>query len=165
VSIADAILGELDREFPVARRMIERLPDDKLAWKPHPKSFSLGGLAFHLAASLNMQAEALLVDSYEFGPRPCPDGITSAEILSAYDRSTAMVREAVQQTEDACFLATWTGTAHGKPVLVVPRIGFVRTVILNHHYHHRGQLSVYLRLLDIPVPMIYGPTADENPFN
>ena len=165
MSLTDAILQELDQESATTRRVLERVPEDRLAWKPHPKSMSLGVLALHLAAAPGMISEWALVDSLEFpGGQPPPQPASSAEILAAHDESVQKVKSAISRIGDDGLRQKWQATKEGVAILKMPKAALVRGIVLNHAYHHRGQLSVYLRLLDVPVPSIYGPSADENPF-
>jgi uncharacterized damage-inducible protein DinB len=165
MAIADSIVMELDLESKITQRVLERIPEDKLAWKPHTKSMSLGQLASHVANSQGFLATAANQDVFDFGSEAGPkDGNSRQEILESFAQNTAKAKDIVSKLDDARMMGIWTGTFKGKTLMSIPRIGFIRTVMLNHVYHHRGQLSVYLRLLDIPVPSIYGPSADENPF-
>lgn len=164
--IADSILMELDQEAATTRRVLERVPGDKLAWKPHSKSMSLGQLALHVATTPGQVAElAAATDPpmprFSGGP---PAAESSAQLVPALEQSVARAKELVGRMDDATIMAPWRLTRDGKAMLEMPRIGVLRAIMLNHWYHHRGQLSVYLRLLDVPVPSIYGPSADENPF-
>ena len=160
----DTILLELEDEAKRTRRVLERLPEDQLGWKPHPRSLSLGQLAIHVAVSQGKLAKVATEDVHQFCPSPFPEANNRKEILDTFAESTAQARDILAKMDDATLIATWTGQMNGKTLMSVPRLGFVRTVMLNHIYHHRGQLSVYLRLLNVAVPSIYGPSADENPF-
>jgi uncharacterized damage-inducible protein DinB len=163
--MTDAILQEFDMECATTRRVLERVPNDKLTWKPHPKSMSLGELALHLASSPGTIAEWGLVDSLEFpGGGPLPQPTSSAEIVAAHEESVKKAKAAITRIGDAGLQTHWQATKNGVPFLKMPKAALVRAIVLNHAYHHRGQLSVYLRLIDVPVPSIYGPSADENPF-
>lgn len=162
--IVDPILMEIDQEAATTRRVLERVPEDKLDWRPHPKSRTLGELALHVAASQGAVAELTLPDSVEPPPFQDPQPKNRAEILEAFEKGTARAKEIINGTDDARALATWKMLKDGQTLMEVPRIGMWRAILLNHTYHHRGQLSVYLRELDVPVPSIYGPSADENPF-
>ena len=166
MSLTDNILQEFDRESKTTRRVLERVPDDKLAWKPHPKSMSLGVLAMHLASAPGAIAQWTLVDSYEFpqGGNQTPEAKSNAEILAAHDAGVEKAKTALAQCGDAGLHQNWEATRNGVAFLKMPKAALVRSIVLNHAYHHRGQLSVYLRLIDVPVPSIYGPSADENPF-
>ena len=163
--IVDPILMELDQEAATTRRVLARVPDDKLGWKPHPKSMSLGQLTLHIAQVPGTIAGFVTSPTLEV-----PGNFTQAaagstsEALSTLEASLAKAREVLGGMDDATAMSTWSLTRNGKTLLAMPRISVVRTIMLNHWYHHRGQLSVYLRELNVPVPSIYGPSADENPF-
>jgi uncharacterized damage-inducible protein DinB len=164
--LIDPLLMEFDREASTTRKLLERLPEGKLSWAPHPKSYTLARLGKHLATLPAWIAGTLLADGFDLGAAP-PLGeppTTTAEIVGAFDENVGKAKAAMAQLDDARATAAWTLSLNGRPLLQMPRIAFVRTLLLNHSVHHRGQLSVYLRLLDVPVPPMYGPTADENPF-
>ena len=160
----NAIVQEFEQEAKTTRRVLERVPTDKLAWQPHAKSMSLGKLAMHIAAAPGFISTWPLKDSFEFSGDPTPAVTSTAEILAAHDKSVADAKANLQRLGDAGLGQMWTASAGGKKLMTMPKAALVRSILLNHIYHHRGQLSVYLRLLDVPVPSIYGPSADENPF-
>lgn len=160
----DSILTELDQEAQTTRRVLERVPDDKLAWKPHPKSFSLGQLALHIASLPGGLCAALVNDTREVPNFSQPQPKSRQEILDTFSKSLESAKETLKTMDDARLASNWTLMRNGKAVLSMPRSGVLRSILLNHAYHHRGQLSVYLRMLDVPLPSIYGPSADENPF-
>ncbi|HQR46778.1 MAG TPA: DinB family protein [Thermoanaerobaculia bacterium] len=163
--LIDPLLMEFDREASTTRKLLERCPDSKLGWQPHPKSMTLGKLATHLATIPSMVASSVLKDGLDLATvAPTPPLGTTAEILGAFDAACGGAKAAMAQLDDARALASWTLSRDGVTLLSMPRIAFLRTILLNHSIHHRGQLSVYLRLLDVPVPAIYGRSADENPF-
>jgi uncharacterized damage-inducible protein DinB len=164
--MVDPILAELDQEAPRTRRVLERVPEDKLTWKPHPKSMSLGRLAMHIAEINNNIAEMTLDDSFDFGKGRGPgrEAKSRAELLEVFDQGLARAKEIVGKTDDARCMGQWQALVNGTPAMTMPRVAVFRAIMMNHLYHHRGQLSVYLRLLDVPVPSIYGPSADDNPF-
>lgn len=164
MSIADSILMEFDQESRTTQKLLERIPEDKLTWKPHAKSQSLGMLSMHIAGVPGQIATAAASDKYEFSPTPPPQPASRKEVLDAFNQSMAKVREIIKSLDDTKMMTVWTATMGGKTIMATPRIGLIRSIMLNHWYHHRGQLSVYLRLLDVPLPSIYGPSADENPF-
>ena len=166
MALVDSFLQELAAEAATTRRVLERVPTDKLDWRPHPKSMSLGQLALHVAKTPGQISAMLVGDSMEFPTEfpPAPAPASTEEILTAFDADIALANETLKTWDDAHATATWSVTAGGKTVMSMPRIGFVRVIGLNHWYHHRGQLSVYLRELDVPLPSIYGPSADDNPF-
>lgn len=164
MSIADGFVMELEQESAATRRVMERIPEDKLSWKPHPKSMSLGQLALHTARIPGNIANMLSADITE-GPKGGQAEATSrAEILDALTASLKEGTARLNGWDDSHMMATWTFSMAGKTIMSAPRVGMVRMIMFNHLYHHRGQLQVYLRLLDVPVPSVYGPTADENPF-
>lgn len=159
------LLMELDQEAAATRRVLERIPEDKLAWKPHAKSYSLGELGLHTAAVAGGLARMLSEDTFEItAPFTQSQATSRAQMLAALDENVATVRTMIEglTPERAAFI--WKMKAGGKEVIAAPRIALVRALVFNHVYHHRGQLLVYLRLLDVAVPSVYGPTADENPF-
>ena len=161
--LIDGLLQELDQEAVTTRRVLERVPDAKLTWKPHPKARTLGDLALHVAMTPGAVAE-FVVDS----PVQAPDFVdpspaSAAELVPALDDSIARAKRILGKMDDATLLATWRMMRGNQEVLALPRIAMLRSIMLNHWYHHRGQLSVYLRELDVPIPSIYGPSADENP--
>ena len=164
MAIVDSILMEIEQEAKTTQRVLDRIPEDKLAWKPHAKSYSLGQLGLHIARAQGALAEAVSKDTHEIPSFTQPEPASRKEILDTFTQSTANAKQLLAKLDDARLMAPWTATRNGKVILTLPRIGFIRAIMMNHIYHHRGQLSVYLRLLDVPVPSIYGPSADENPF-
>jgi uncharacterized damage-inducible protein DinB len=162
--LANALLAEIEHESKTTQRVLERIPEDKVDWKPHPKSMSLGELGMHIAYSPLVLSEVALKDLHDFGPTPKLPPPTRQAILDTFATSTQKVKDVVGSFDDARMASTITMTKDGKTIMAIPRAAFVRNIMMNHIYHHRGQLSVYLRLLDVPVPSIYGPSADEKPF-
>ncbi|MGE5322224.1 MAG: DinB family protein [Actinomycetota bacterium] len=163
--LSKAILPEFEHEMQTTRRTLERLPEDKLTWKPHEKSMTLGALATHLA-TINHWAEAILgSESFDAGTAPAnPELKSRSEVLAAFDANTANARKAISAATDAELLKPWSLLNKGNTVFTLPRIAVLRSFILSHGIHHRGQFSVYLRLNNVPVPSIYGPSADEGSF-
>jgi len=161
----DPLLMELEMEGKTTRRVLERVPEDKLSWRPHPKSMSLGTLALHIAGVPAAIAKLCLVDLESPPTFQPPEAKSLEEILTAHDQSQVAAREELAKMDDAFLGQIWSMKRDGQPIMSVPRIAFLRSVLFNHGYHHRGQLSVYLRLLDVLVPSIYGPSADESPFD
>jgi uncharacterized damage-inducible protein DinB len=161
-AIRDGLLAEYDHEVATTRRLLERLPDDKLNWKPHEKSMSLGGLATHLGNIPNWSGAILNQLHFDLASTPTHiEALTTrAEILSFFDDSTRQARASMDKT-DPEYQALWALKRSGQDMFSMPRVAAFRTFVLYHLVHHRGQLSVYLRLNDVPVPPIYGPTADE----
>jgi uncharacterized damage-inducible protein DinB len=164
MTVAEAFAAELTREAAVTRRVLERVPDEHLAWRPHVRSMSLGQLAYHIAALPQGIVSLLTPASADVPTGSIPENTPVAEILATFDQSVTIATEKLIAWGDDGLRETWRMTRGGETLLEAPRIGVVRSLMFNHWYHHRGQLTVYLRLLDVPLPSIYGPTADENPF-
>jgi uncharacterized damage-inducible protein DinB len=162
MAIKDGLLAEFDHEMGMTRRLLDRLPDDRLSWKPHDRSMSLGGLATHLANLPNWTATIMNEASFDLAAAPpnTPEKTSRAAVLADFDSSTRAARALLDKT-DPEFFVPWTLKRGGQQVFTMPRIGVLRSFVLSHSIHHRGQLSVYLRLNNIPVPAIYGPSADE----
>lgn len=166
MAIVDAILPEWDHETRTTRRLLDRIPDAELGWKPHPKSMTLGGLATHLASLLSWGMVILNDPSFDLagaGPNLQPMA-SRAEVLQTFDRNVSAVRAALIGRTDPELLVPWTLKRANHELMTLPKIAAFRSFLLNHMIHHRGQLSVFLRLRDVPVPAIYGPSADESPF-
>ena len=164
MAIGDALLAEFDREMTMTRRMIERVPDARLAWKPHVKSMSLGELATHIT-NLPWWGSVVL-NQLEFDMEAVPAAVavgSTAEALERYDRNVAESRAALAGKLDVELMAPWALKHGGRTIFTMPRGAVWRSFVLNHLIHHRGQLGVYLRMNDLPVPGMYGPSADEAP--
>ena len=162
----EPMLNEFREEVAITKRVLERVPVDKLTWKPHRKSMSLGQLALHIASVPGGVAKISQLDEFDvaqgtFDP-PQPKSIE--EIHGAFDESVRAAEECLGGMTEQKASGNWRLMAHGKQIFSRPRVEILRSIMLNHWYHHRGQLSVYLRLIDVPVPVIYGRSADENPF-
>lgn len=163
---AQALIAELEAEAPATRRVLERVPGDRLDWRPHPKSMSLGQLAHHVAsmpASISRMAalDGLDASTVDFEPTPAE----SAEaVLATHEASLVEAHDYLAGLTEETAMAPWRFSYGEREIFTMPRIGLLRTLAFNHLYHHRGQLTVYLRLLGIPVPVVYGRSADENPF-
>ena len=161
--IRDVLLAEFDHEMAVTRRLLDRCPA-QFDWTPHPKSFTLGSLATHLTRlprwgeRILSRAPYDLVLDHAASPPPFA---TLPEVLDAFDHNVRVVRAALIATSDAELGAPWSLRRNGTTLLTLPRMSAFKTFVVNHTIHHRGQLTVYLRLLDIPLPAIYGPSADE----
>ncbi len=164
MAIVDAIVMEIDQEAKTTQRVLDRIPEGKLTWKPHAKSSSLGQLGLHIARAQGALSAAACMDNFAIGDLTQGQPASLKEILDAFAQSTASAKQALSKLDDARLMGMWTASRDGKVIMSVPRIGFIRAIVMNHVYHHRGQLSVYLKLLDVPIPSIYGPSADENPF-
>ena len=165
MTLVDSILQELEREAVTTRRVLECVPEGQLGWKPHEKSMSLGTLALHMAnipgAISRLANSDGLASPPNFVP---PEATSSAQILEALDTSLADARTILGAMDDERASGMWTMAREGQTIMSMPRIAVLRNILLNHWYHHRGQMTVYLRLLGVPLPSVYGPTADENPF-
>lgn len=168
MGLADLLLPEYDREMATTRKFIERVPDGNFDWKPHEKSSSLGALANHLGNLPSWGSLALSGDSFDFAPdgKPMklPEGKSTPEILALFDQNVAQTRAAIAGASDEEFAKPWTLLFNGRNIMTKSKADVMRDFVLSHTIHHRAQLGVYFRLNDIPVPMAYGPTADENPF-
>jgi uncharacterized damage-inducible protein DinB len=164
VSIAQTLLAEFELQAPITRRFLERLPEDKLTWKPHEKSMTAGQLAYHLASvpvGVLRFAQSSPAQVPEFADFPQPT--SRQEILKTFEECIAGVRELLPKLDDAAMNEKWRLLSGGEEVLAQPRALFLRDVMLSHWYHHRGQFCVYLRLLNVAVPASFGPSADEPP--
>lgn len=165
--INQSFLGELNQELATTRKVLSRVPDDKLGWKPHEKSMTLGQLASHLAEMHTWGSVTLTTSELDLAPVDGPKqepfrGQTTAEILARFDEGSAALQAALADaTDDGAWMSPWSLKMAGQTMFTLPRVAVVRGMICNHIIHHRGQLSVYLRLLDVPVPSMYGPSADE----
>ncbi|MGB7211967.1 MAG: DinB family protein [Gemmatimonadales bacterium] len=166
MALKDALLPEFDLEMASTRKMLERTPEDAFDWKPHVKSMTLGRLATHLAQIPAWGNRALTTESFDFAPPgakpPAAAPVTSrAAILALFDENVASTRAAISQASDTDLGKPWSLLGGGKVVFTMPRAAVLRTLLFSHIIHHRGQFSVYLRLRDVPVPGMYGPSADE----
>ena len=162
----DAMLPEYDHEMRTTKRLLERVPEPQLAWKPHEKSMTLGGLARHLA-NIPTWGVAILSDP-EFDLATAPPNLQPvtdrAELLQTFERNVTTVRALLVGKTDPELLVPWKLKREARELMTLPKLAAFRSFLMNHMIHHRGQLSVYLRLRDVPVPAIYGPSADESPF-
>jgi uncharacterized damage-inducible protein DinB len=161
VSIAQELLAEFEAQAPVTRKFLERLPEDRLTWKPHAKSLTAGQLAYHLAfvpggVIRGAQQSQVPPPDFKF---PQPESV--AQVLETFDESIATVREVMPGFDDRAMNDLWRIMLGDQELLAVPRQAFLRNIMLNHWYQHRGQFSVYLRLLNVAVPASWGPSADE----
>jgi uncharacterized damage-inducible protein DinB len=165
MAIAESILPELTHEAATTRAILERVPEDKADWKPHEKSMSLGQLSIHIATLLGWAVTTLRETEFDVAP---PDGPTytppkfesTAALLEVFDAGVADARTALADSSDEDLMVMWSLKKGGVTMFSMPRVACLRTFVMNHLIHHRGQLSVYLRLQDVPLPSIYGPTAD-----
>jgi len=160
-----ALLGEFDHEMANTRKTLERIPEAKWDWKPHPKSGTMGWLANHIAMFPGWAATTFVTESFDFAPGgksvEMPNVRTLKELLAGFDKGVAETRAALAKASDEQLLQTWTLFNNGQTFFSMPRIAVFRSMIMNHLIHHRAQLGVYLRLNDVAVPALYGPSADE----
>ena len=164
--LGEMMLPEFDHEMGNTRKTLERVPVDRFDWKPHAKSTTMGGLATHLANIPTWAVHAINKDELDIAPPGEPPlrvepANSTAEVLERFDRAVSNARAAILEAKDEHLLKPWTLLSGGRTVLQLPRIAVLRSFVMNHNIPHRAQLGVYLRLNDIPVPSIYGPSADE----
>ena len=169
MNIGQRMLGEFDEEMKSTRRTLERVPEEKWNWKPHEKSGSVGWMASHIATMVGWGALTIQTDKFDYAP---VDGGASVQppkienrrdLLAEFDKNVAEAREALANASDVDMLTNWSLLGGGKVVFTMPRVAVMRHMVMNHLIHHRGQLLVYYRLLGVPVPGLYGPSADEAP--
>jgi uncharacterized damage-inducible protein DinB len=165
MALIDGLLQELEQESQTTRRVLERVPDNKLTWRPHEKARTLGELALHVAIVPGGVAQFVTAPP----PAQAPDFVdptpkSASELVPALDESIATAKKVLGGMDDATLMGTFRLFKGERELFAVPRIAMLRSIMLNHWYHHRGQLTVYLRELGVAVPSIYGPSADENPF-
>jgi len=166
MALSDGLLPEFDQEMAGTRKTLERVPEEKFDWKPHEKSTALGGLATHLANLPWWAVITIEQDSLDLAPPGAPPpriepARSRQEVLEAFDRNVAAARAAIAGASDGEWLKPWTLLSGGNEIMTLPKLAVLRSFVLNHNIHHRAQLGVYLRLNDVPVPSLYGPTADE----
>lgn len=164
MSLAESLLAEFETQAPITRKFLERLPEEKLSWKPHEKSMSAGQLALHIAVipgGVVRGAQQNPAQAPDFNKIPQPSNLQ--EILNAFEESIATVKSHLPQFNDAAMQETWRLMRGERELAAIPRGHFLRDIMLNHWYQHRGQFSVYLRLLNVTVPASWGPSADEPP--
>ena len=160
----DALLPEFDHEMATTRKTLERVPEDKLGWKPHPKSSSLGQLSSHIVNMLGWAKVTVEQDSFDMSTNPQPPEYKSRkELLENFDKNVTEARASIAKANDDQLRKPWSLMQGSRAIFTQPRIALLRGFIMNHLIHHRAQLGVYLRLNDVPVPSMYGPSADEAP--
>ena len=165
MSLTSAFLQEFDNEAATTRRVLERVPSDKLAWKPHQKSMSLGALAQHIANLPAWGAMTLTQSEFDLGgQQQSPAATSRVDLLAAFDQRVKETRALLAGKSDAELMAPWALKKDGHTIFSMPKATVWRSFVVSHLIHHRGQLSVYLRLNDVPVPSMYGPSADEAAF-
>lgn len=162
MSIAQQLLGEFDQEMAITRKMLDRYPEGKVEWRPHEKSMTLGRLAGHVAEVPWWATETMRLETMEMDPNYKPVFATSREqVLKYFEENVKIARAAIARASDEDMKKDWSFVMEGKAVFTMPRIAVLRSFVMNHLIHHRGQLTVYYRLNGVPVPAIYGPSADE----
>jgi uncharacterized damage-inducible protein DinB len=164
--MSEVFLSDFDSELASTRKTLERVPEDKLAWKPHSKSMSMGRLAGHVAEIPKWASNTVELDSVDIAPANGPkmEGLTAKsrkEVLDAFDANVKAARTAIAGASDELLMKPWSLLAGGHAIFTMPRAAVLRNLVINHLIHHRAQLGVYLRLNDVPVPAVYGPSADE----
>jgi len=166
MNVNEPIIAEVKHEAATTRKLLERVPQDSLLWQPHEKSMTMGRLAAHIASLPRLLVAALTLDEYDTNDfraqSPSSDSVSS--ILEAFDKNIAEAHEALKTLSEERLLDPWRYRNGEQVLFEMPRLAVIRFVVLNHIVHHRGQLSVYLRLRDVPLPSVYGPTADESPW-
>jgi uncharacterized damage-inducible protein DinB len=166
MKLSEIFLAEFDHEMANTRKTLERVPENKYEWRPHEKSYTMQALASHLANIPSWTPFTLQEDSLDVAPVDgpgftTPQAASTADLLRMFDENVAAARKAIAETSDARFQESWTLLVGGQPQFTMPKTAVLRGFIMNHNVHHRAQLTVYLRLNDVPVPAIYGPSADE----
>jgi uncharacterized damage-inducible protein DinB len=169
MSISQSLLPEVEHEAGTTRKLLERVPADKFGWKPHEKSMAMGRLAAHIAEMMEWLSITLKTEKLDFAP---PGGQpmvpfepkSSAELLAFFDKNVSDAKTGLAKATDQEMFQDWSLLSGGQVIFTMPRVACIRGMIMNHVVHHRGQLSVYLRMNNIPVPAMYGPSADENSF-
>ena len=166
MALRGTFLPEFEHEMTTTRKTLERVPEDKVDWKPHDTSMAMGRLAGHIAEMCGFAAATLQTDSFDFAPpggTPTQPTVMKSrqQLLDLFDKNVASARAAISKASDEDLKKVWTLMNGGKTFFAMPRIDVLRGMILNHVIHHRGQLSVYLRMNQVPVPSIYGPSGDE----
>ena len=162
----EPMLNELRHEAETTKRLLDRVPANKLDWRPHPKSMSLGQLALHVASIPGDLTRLAQLDQFDAANANFEPAMPESKeaVVNAFRKSLSEASEYLAALSPNAAVAPWRLTLRGAEVFSMPRTVMLRSLLLNHWYHHRGQLSVYLRLLDVPIPVIYGRSADENPF-
>lgn len=166
MALTDALLPEFDQEMATTRKLLERIPEGKLSWKPHEKSGSMGWLAGHLANLPDWAVTTIKQSSFDISPNGVqhklpPPPATSKELLDAFGNNVKAARSAISAASDAHLALPWSLVSNGQTLFTMPRSTCLRLWVMNHMIHHRAQLGVYLRLNNIPLPAVYGPSADE----
>ena len=163
MTIAEMYLNELETELPTTRKFLERLPEDKLTWKPHEKSKTAGNLALHIAMIPGLLAKVVVEDEWSGPGGGTPEPTSVKQVLDALEESAKTARQVLPTFDDTKMAGNWRFMNDGQELLAMPRAAVLRAIMLNHWYHHRGQFGVYLRLMGCQVPSSYGPSGDEVP--
>jgi uncharacterized damage-inducible protein DinB len=166
MSVSESLLPEVENEMASTRKMLERVPDEKWSWKPHAKSFSMGDLAGHIANLASWFEMVMTSDSFDVAPGgqrpPRREGPGSnQQLLAEFDANAAKAAASLKGADDALLARPWSLLWGGQPIFTMPKAAVLRSAVISHSIHHRGQLSLYLRLNDVPMPGMYGPSADE----
>jgi uncharacterized damage-inducible protein DinB len=164
MAMFESLIAELRHEARATRRVLERVPDDKLSWQPHDKSMTLSQLSMHVARIPRAIADLVAETEVAIPRFPRPEAGSAAELVAELDAGIEYAAKRLEEFGDEGLRVEWRMVNDGKTLLAMPRVAVVRNLMLNHWYHHRGQLTVYLRLLDVALPSVYGPSADEMPF-
>jgi uncharacterized damage-inducible protein DinB len=169
MAISQALLPEFDHEMANTRKTLERVPDGKFGWKPHEKSMPMGNLAIHLATLPGWTVQTLKQESLDLAPPggepfKLPEAKSTQEVVDMFDQNVAAARAAIAEATDEELMKPWSLLMTGKTIFTLPRAAVLRSFVMSHSIHHRAQLGVYLRLNDVAVPSIYGPSADEGGF-
>ena len=164
--IAESILPEFDREMATTRKMLERFPEDKVEWRPHETCMTMGRLAGHVAELAGWVLPTMNQDKLEMDPSTYNPAIVKsrAEAIKQFDETVKSARAAIASASDETFMKPWTFVARGQTVFTMPKIAVYRSFVMNHLIHHRGQLAAFYRVAGVPVPSLYGPSKDEQPF-
>ena len=167
MKISDTLLPEFDQEMANTRKTLARLPDEKFTWKPHEKSMAMGQLGTHIANLLTWAVLTIKDDSFDMAPPNAPaprapETHSTGELLETFESNLVAAREAIASASNEDLMKTWTLLTGGQAIFSLPKIAVLRSFVMNHIIHHRAQLTVYLRLTDVPVPSLYGPSADES---
>ena len=166
MAIAEALLPEFDREMATTRKMLERFPEDKVEWRPHETCMTMGRLAGHVAELAAWTVPTIAQDKLEMDPNNYTPAVIKSrlEALKQFDETVKTARAAIAGASDETFMQPWTFVADGKTVFTMPKIAVLRSFVMNHLIHHRGQLAAFYRIAGVPVPSLYGPSKDEQVF-
>ena len=167
MTIGSTMIPEMEQEFASTRRVLERVPADRFGWRPHAKSYTMGQLATHVATLPSWGPYTIDLSELDIAPVGQPpmrteEAKSTADLLARFDKHAAEARASIGAASDATMMGPWKLLAGGHEIFTMPRVAVLRSFVMNHLIHHRAQLGVYLRLCDVPVPALYGPTADES---